>query len=81
MGEKAYGLLLVDDDREVLNIHGEYLRRKGYRVYLARNAAEALKLLDEAEVHCIVLDVMMPRMDGFEAIEELKKRQRPPSCF
>ena len=78
MGEKAYGLLLVDDDREVLNIHGEYLRRKGYRVYLARNAAEALKLLDEAEVHCIVLDVMMPGMDGFETLEEIRKENSLP---
>lgn len=81
MGEKAYSLLLVDDDREVLHIHGEYLRRKGYLVYLAMNAAEALKVLDQVEVHCIVLDVMMPGMDGFEAIEALRKKTNAPVLF
>ena len=81
MREKTYSLLLVDDDREVLNIHGEYLRRKGYLVSLAMNASEAVKLLDKVEVHCIVLDVMLPDVDGFEAINALRKKTNAPILF
>lgn len=81
MEEKGYCLLLVDDDREVLNIHGEFLRKKGYRVFLAQNAAEALQCLETVKVHCIVLDVMMPGMDGFEAFEKLRKKTAAPILY
>ena len=74
-------ILLVDDDREVLHVNGEFLKGKGYQVATADCANEALRLTKEFMPHCIVLDVMMPGMDGFEALERLRKITQVPVLF
>lgn len=74
-------VLLVDDDREVLLLNGEYLKRKGLEVFLAENAPSAMEQLKKNTVDCIVLDVMMPGTDGFEAFEDIRKLSQAPILF
>lgn len=74
-------ILLVDDDRDVLHIHKQYLSGKGYRVFTAGNAAEAISFLRKKNVACIVLDVMMPDMDGFTAFPLIRRVSNAPVLF
>lgn len=85
MNEEKNGVLnrvlLVDDDREVLLLNGEYLKRKGLEVFLAENASSAMEQLKKNTVDCIVLDVMMPGMNGFEAFEGIRSLSQAPILF
>lgn len=74
-------LLLVDDDKEVLKINAKYFQQNGYTVKVAANARAAIKLLAEFTPDCIVLDVMMPGMDGFKACTEIKQLCQSPVIF
>lgn len=74
-------ILLVDDDREVLHIHRQFLTEKGYQVYTAGNASEALSIVREQRVSCVVLDVMMPEMDGFAAFPRIRALTDAPVLF
>lgn len=76
-----YRVLLVDDDKEVLHINGDYLKGKGFLVCTAASAASALKKLEHFSPHCIVMDVMMPDIDGFEAFELIRKRSDAPILY
>ncbi|MFJ8257305.1 response regulator transcription factor [Peribacillus asahii] len=59
-------ILVVDDDVYIQQLIFIHLSRKGYQVYRANNAEEALAFLEEQTVHLAIVDVMMPGMDGFE---------------
>lgn len=74
-------LLLIDDDKEVLKINAKYFIQDGYTVKAATNARTAYKLLKDYTPDCIVLDVMMPGIDGFKACTELKKLCQAPVIF
>jgi len=73
MDSDKYTLLLVDDEPDVLEFIGYNLRKEGYKVYTASNGKEALKVVPSIKPHLILLDVMMPGMDGIETCEELRK--------
>ena len=74
-------LLLIDDDNEVLKINAKYFTQAGYQVKVAASANSALKILNEYTPDCIVLDVMMPGIDGFTACGEIKKICSAPIIF
>lgn len=74
-------ILLVDDDMEVLQVNGEFLKGKGYEVKTAGSAREALPIVKGFMPHCIVLDVMMPGMDGFDTLNEIRKITQVPVLF
>ncbi|MBO5986372.1 MAG: response regulator transcription factor [Lachnospiraceae bacterium] len=74
-------ILLVDDDREVLKINQEFFEGKGYQVKACASAQEALREVTTFLPHCIVLDVMMPGIDGFEALSQLRKTTQVPVIF
>ena len=77
----TYRILLVDDDREVLMLIGSYLQQKGLNVILADSVPEALEYLNKSTFHCIVLDVMMPGTDGFEAFLHFRKMSSASILF
>lgn len=79
--EKKHRILLVDDDREVLQLNGEYLTKKGFSVSLAENAEDAIRQIQQKEIDCIVLDVMMPGMNGFTAIKLIRDITEAPVLF
>ncbi|HPE35243.1 MAG TPA: response regulator transcription factor [Bacteroidales bacterium] len=65
-------ILLVDDEKDILEFLSYNLRKEGYEVFTARNGATALKLAAEEIPQLIILDMMMPEMDGIETCTELK---------
>lgn len=73
MKNNDYKILLVDDEADVLEFLGYNLKKEEYQVFTANNGKDALKLAKEVNPHLIVLDVMMPEMDGIETCQELKK--------
>lgn len=80
-GINMYRVLLVDDDREVLQLNSRFLEGKGYAVETAENAQDALSRIGECAPHCIVLDVMMPETDGFAAFPALRRATAAPILF
>jgi DNA-binding response OmpR family regulator len=74
-------LLLVDDDREMLEITARSFQESGYAVYTAENAGKLLELLRSVSPDCVILDVMMPGIDGFEACRRIRERSDVPVIF
>lgn len=73
MKNDEISILLVDDEPDILEIIGFNLSREGYRVSTAENGEEALKIAQQKKPHLIILDVMMPKMDGIETCERLRQ--------
>ncbi|MGN1145996.1 MAG: response regulator transcription factor [Acetatifactor sp.] len=71
-------ILVVDDDKDIVTTLKIQLEKEGFQVLCAYNGMEALTLLEQTEVHLILLDIMMPRMDGFSAIMKIRERQNIP---
>lgn len=73
MKKKEIKILLVDDEPDILEIVGYNLSSEGYNVITAENGLEAIKKAKKEHPHLIILDVMMPEMDGIEACEQIRK--------
>lgn len=71
-------VLVVDDDREIVQALALLLQKEGYRVLRAYDGLEALQLLAEQPVQLILLDVMMPRLDGLSALLRIRERRNVP---
>ena len=71
-------ILLVDDERRMLDLLELFLMPKGYKCEKAIQGEDALKILAEKEIHLVVLDIMMPDMDGWQTCEEIRKRSTVP---
>lgn len=73
MENREITILLVDDEADILEFLGYNLEREGYRVLKASNGQKALKLAAEFKPQLVILDVMMPVMDGMETCAEIRK--------
>jgi len=73
MRKKDIKILLVDDDTDILEIVGFNLEAEGYRIFKAHNGKEALVTAKKELPNLIILDVMMPEMDGIETCENIRK--------
>jgi len=71
-------ILLVDDERSIQTLLSYPLRKDGYHVTSARDGREALQRFDEARFDLVVLDLMLPQMDGVEVCRELRARSQVP---
>lgn len=71
-------ILVVDDDADIVNAVRLYLEKEGFCVYGAADGFEALDVLEQRTVHLILMDVMMPRMDGFSAILRIRQKRNLP---
>ena len=69
-----YKILLVDDETDILDFLSYNLKKAGYTVFTANNGKDAVKLAKQYIPHLIILDVMMPEMDGIETCEEIRKQ-------
>ncbi|QNJ97217.1 response regulator transcription factor [Constantimarinum furrinae] len=72
MKKKESKILLVDDEPDILEIVGYNLTSEGYQVFTAENGAKAISQAKKHKPHLIILDVMMPVMDGIEACEKIR---------
>ncbi len=73
-----YNILVCDDERDIVSALRIYLEPEGYRVLEAYNGQEALDILDREQVHLILLDIMMPRLDGISAVAKLREYSNVP---
>ena len=79
MKKKHTRILLVDDEPDILEILEYNLTSEGYQVEKAKNGVEALKITADWKPHLVLLDVMMPEMDGIETCEQLRKKSNLPN--
>jgi two-component system alkaline phosphatase synthesis response regulator PhoP len=73
MSDGQYKILLVDDEVDILEFISYNLEKEGYKVYTSQNGAEAIKVAEKTLPDLIILDVMMPEMDGIAACEEIRR--------
>ena len=73
-----YNILVVDDDKEIVDSIEIFLRNEGYNVYKAYNGVEALDILVNKEVHLILMDIMMPKLDGIKATIKIREEKNIP---
>ncbi len=76
-----YKILLIDDDAEVLDINKKFLMKEGYQVAVSTSALKAISVLKKQPCDCIVLDVMMPEINGFDACAKFREFTDTPIIF
>lgn len=75
---RNYNILVVDDDREIVESIAIFLSGEGYKVFKAYDGIEALEILSETQVHLMILDIMMPRLDGIKTLLKLRESRNMP---
>lgn len=71
-------ILVVDDEKEIADLVEIYLVSDGYKVFKANNAKEGLEILEKEEIHLVLLDIMMPGMDGLEMCRKIRETNNIP---
>ena len=74
-------LLLIDDDNEVLALNKKFLEKEGFEVHTTSKPRQGVELAKKLSPDCILLDVMMPEMNGFEVCNEIRKFSQVPIVF
>ena len=75
-----YTILVVDDEKDIVSALEIYLKAEGYRVLAAYNGKEALSEAAREDVHLILMDIMMPVMDGYQATGKIRLMDRPDAA-
>ncbi|MEG0181284.1 MAG: response regulator transcription factor [Terrisporobacter sp.] len=73
-----YNILVVDDDKEIVESIEIFLKNEGFNIYKAYNGIEALDVLVNKEVHLILMDIMMPKLDGIKATIKIREDKNIP---
>ena len=73
-----YNILVVDDDKEIVESIEIYLKNEGFNIFKAYNGIEALEILVEKEIHLILMDIMMPKLDGIKATIKIREEKNIP---
>jgi DNA-binding response OmpR family regulator len=73
-----YNILVCDDDKEIVDAIEIYLSQEDYHIYKAYDGVEALEILKQNEIHLLMIDVMMPRMDGIRATMKIRESSGIP---
>ncbi len=76
MDSEHIKILLVDDEPDILELVGYHLKKEGFQVKTAHNGFEALDIADDFMPHLILLDIMMPEMDGMETCEKIRSSEK-----
>lgn len=71
-------ILIVDDEKEIRDLIEIYLKNEGYKVIKASNGEEALDILEKEKINLIVLDIMMPKIDGLEVCKKVREKLNIP---
>ena len=71
-------ILVVDDEKEIADLVEIYLVSDGYKVFKAQDAEEGLRILDEETIHLVLLDIMMPGMDGIQMCRKIRETSNIP---
>lgn len=73
-----YHILLCDDERDIVNALKIYLNDANYKIFEAFDGGEALEVIGREEIHLVLMDIMMPEMDGIEAMVKIRERSNVP---
>ncbi|NLV85682.1 MAG: response regulator transcription factor, partial [Clostridiales bacterium] len=73
-----YNILICDDDRDIVNALKIFLADEKYRLYEAFTGRQALEVLSEREIHLVLMDIMMPEMDGISAMVKIRETSNVP---
>ncbi len=73
-----YEVLVVEDQKEISDIVSKYLDKEGYLNHVAKDGFEALEYFNNHEIHLVLLDIMMPGIDGFEVLKGIRKTSNIP---
>ena len=73
-----YNILVCDDDREIVEAIEIYLSQEGYRILKAYDGIEALAILEKEKINLLIIDVMMPRLDGIRATLKIREKNSIP---
>ena len=73
-----YNILVCDDERDIVSALKIYLEAEGYSIYTAYNGNEAVKAVEESEIHLVLMDIMMPECDGITAMVKLREISNIP---
>lgn len=71
-------ILLVDDEENIRTLLGAYLKKEGYGIFHSENGKRALEVLENESIQLVVLDIMMPVMDGFETLKNIRNKWNIP---
>lgn len=74
----SVNILVCDDERDIVKAVSIYLRAEGYNIFPAYNGKEALKILEEERIELVLLDIMMPEMDGLDTLSKLREVNNIP---
>lgn len=69
-------ILIVDDEPNIIMSLEFLMKKNGYQVFIARDGSEAITIVDQEVPQVVVLDIMMPKVDGYEVCEYIKKQKR-----
>lgn len=78
MNTTMYHILVCDDEKDIVSALEIYLKAEGYEVYKAYNGKEALDILRGTQIHLVLMDIMMPEMDGIETMVQMRKQSNVP---
>lgn len=81
VNDVEYTVLICDDDEDILSALQIYLNQEGYTVIRAVNGLEAVRAVEREDIHLILLDVMMPEMDGIQAAVKIRETSNVPILF
>ena len=73
-----YNILICDDEKDIVSALKIYLEAEGYRTFAAYNGREALAIIRAQEIHLVLMDIMMPEMDGISAMVKLREESNLP---
>ncbi|MBQ7821128.1 MAG: response regulator transcription factor [Clostridia bacterium] len=73
-----YNILICDDDRDIVNALKIYLSDSSYNIYEAYNGAEAVAVIGREDIHLVLMDIMMPEMDGISAMVKIREHCNVP---
>ena len=73
-----FNILVCDDDKEIVDAIDIYLSQEGYHILKAYDGLQAIEIMKKEEVHLILLDIMMPKMDGWQVCREIRETSKVP---
>ncbi len=81
MDQNGYKILIVDDEPDILEFLSYNLKKEGFQIYTSNNGKNALSLAVQIQPHLILLDIMMPEMDGIEMCERIRETPEINNCI
>ena len=73
-----YNILICDDEKDIVSALKIYLTAEGYNTFCAYNGSEAIRIIEENEIHLVLMDIMMPETDGISAMIKIREFSNVP---